>query len=64
MGQILKALDVRGLANNTLVIFTNDNDGEWLARNAPLFNQKDTLWEGGIRVPAILRWPGHLAPEK
>lgn len=60
VGQILRTLDARGLARNTLVIFTNDNGGEWLSRNAPLFHRKDTLWEGGIRVPAIFRWPGRL----
>ena len=60
VGQILQALERQGLAQNTLVIFTNDNGGEWLSRNAPLFHRKDTLWEGGIRVPAILRWPGHV----
>lgn len=60
IGQILATLDRLGLARNTLVIFTNDNGGEWLSRNAPLFHRKDTLWEGGIRVPAIIRWPGHL----
>ncbi|MGH9784798.1 MAG: sulfatase-like hydrolase/transferase, partial [Terriglobia bacterium] len=60
VGQILKALEDRGLTRNTLVIFTNDNGGEWLSRNAPLFHRKDTLWEGGVRVPAILRWPGRL----
>jgi arylsulfatase A-like enzyme len=43
-----------------LVIFTNDNGGEWLSRNAPLFHRKDTLWEGGIRVPAIFQWPARL----
>jgi arylsulfatase A-like enzyme len=60
VGQILAALDRLGLTANTLVIFTNDNGGEWLSRNAPLFHRKDTLWEGGIRVPAIFRWPGQI----
>ena len=59
VGEILATLDRLGLAANTLVIFTNDNGGEWLSSNAPLFHRKDTLWEGGIRVPLIMRWPGH-----
>jgi arylsulfatase A-like enzyme len=64
IGKILAALERQGLAKNTLVIFTNDNGGEWLSRNAPLSNRKSTLWEGGIRVPLILRWPGHLPSDK
>ena len=64
IGQILAALDRLGLARNTIVIFTNDNGGEWLSRNAPLRNRKNTLWEGGIRVPLILRWPGHVPADK
>jgi arylsulfatase A-like enzyme len=60
VGEILTALDQRGITNHTLVVFTNDNGGEWLSRNAPLFHRKATLWEGGIRVPLILRWPGEL----
>ena len=44
------------------MIFTNDNGGEWLSRNTPLFHNKWSVWEGGIRVPAILRWPGHIPP--
>ena len=62
VGEILRALDQRGLAANTIVIFTNDNGGEWLASNAPLFSRKLTVWEGGIRVPAIVRWPGRIRP--
>jgi arylsulfatase A-like enzyme len=64
VGQILQKLAALGLERNTLVIFTNDNGGEWLSRNAPLFNRKATLWEGGIRVPAIFRWPARLPAGK
>jgi arylsulfatase A-like enzyme len=60
VGAILSALERHGLTKNTLVIFTNDNGGEWLSRNAPLAHRKSTLWEGGIRVPLILRWPERL----
>jgi arylsulfatase A-like enzyme len=64
VGQVLAALDRKGLMKNTLVIFTSDNGGEWLSRNAPLSNRKSTLWEGGIRVPLILWWPGRLPAGK
>jgi len=64
VGHILATLERLGLTRNTLVIFTNDNGGEWLSSNAPLFHRKDTLWEGGIRVPAIVRWPARLPAGK
>jgi arylsulfatase A-like enzyme len=62
VGRILEVLDRLGLRQNTIVVFTNDNGGEWLSRNTPLFHHKGTAWEGGIRVPAILRWPGRIPP--
>ena len=60
IGEILAELDRRGLSRNTLVVFTSDNGGEWLSDNGPLRHRKSTLWEGGIRVPLILRWPARL----
>ena len=60
VGKILAAIEQQGLAANTLVIFTNDNGGEWLSRNTPLFNRKFSVYEGGIRVPAMMRWPGRI----
>jgi arylsulfatase A-like enzyme len=64
VGRILRALDSLGLRQNTIVIFTNDNGGEWLSRNAPFFHHKASVWEGGIRVPAIIRWPGRIPAGK
>jgi N-acetylgalactosamine-6-sulfatase len=62
VGAILQALDGRKLADDTLVIFTSDNGGTRMARNAPFSGAKSTTFEGGIRVPCIARWPGRLPP--
>jgi arylsulfatase A len=61
VGKVLDAVERNGLAKKTLVIFTNDNGGERLSDNRPFFHHKQTLFEGGIRVPALMRWPG-MAP--
>ena len=61
IGRVLEALQRarRGrIARDTLVIFTSDNGGERYSFNWPFSFQKLYLWEGGIRVPAIVRWPG------
>jgi len=64
-GEILKALEDNGLTENTLVIFTSDN-GPWLSYGGhsgeahPLREGKGTAWEGGVRVPCVMQWPGQI----
>lgn len=67
VGEITKALKKHGLEENTFVLYTSDN-GPWLnfgnhaGSVGPLREGKGTSWEGGVRVPCIIKWPGVVAP--
>ncbi|MBA8840504.1 arylsulfatase [Ochrobactrum sp. RH2CCR150] len=66
VGKLLKTLDDLGVADNTIVVYTTDNGPNrftWPdAANSPFRNEKDSNFEGAFRVPAIVRWPGHIKP--
>jgi len=62
VGRVLEALEADGIADNTVVVFTSDNGGERFADTWPFTGKKTELLEGGLRIPAIARWPGHIAP--
>jgi arylsulfatase A-like enzyme len=64
VGMVLAELEKNGILDNTLVVLSSDNGGERYSDNAPLFHHKSTLWEGGIRVPCIMRWPARLPQGK
>jgi arylsulfatase len=67
VGEILAALKKDGLDDRTLVMFCSDN-GPWLCFGdhagsaAPLLEGKGTSWDGGVREPTLMRWPGHIKP--
>src|SRR5215813_2346478 len=66
VGQLLKKLEDLGVADNTVVCFTTDNGAELLSwpdgGSTPFRSEKDTNWEGGWRIPFVMRWPGVIKP--
>src|SRR5262249_59398933 len=63
---LLDKLDELGVAENTVVVFTTDNGAEVMSwpdgGSTPFRGEKDTNWEGGWRVPCVMRWPGVIEP--
>ncbi|CAL1518742.1 arylsulfatase [Chitinophaga sp. MM2321] len=66
VGKLLKKLDDLGIADNTIVVYTTDNGAELMTwpdgGSTPFRGEKATNWEGGYRVPTIIRWPGVVKP--
>lgn len=66
VGQLLDQLDTLGIADNTIVIYTTDNGAEVFSwpdgGTTPFHGEKNTNWEGGYRIPGMIRWPGVIAP--
>ena len=71
VGQVMRALEHTGLADNTLLIVTSDNGADWKVEdkerfahraNADWRGEKADIWDGGHRIPFLARWRGHIAP--
>ena len=61
VGRVLKAIDSARIARDTIVIFTSDNGGERFSNTWPFTGKKQELLEGGLRIPALMKWPARLA---
>ncbi len=66
IGYVIKKLEDMGQLDNTILVFTTDNGAEVITfpdgGNTPFKGGKLTTWEGGMRAPAVIRWPGHIKP--
>jgi arylsulfatase len=66
VGQLLELIDRLGIADNTIVVYTTDNGAEVMSwpdgGSTPFRGEKATNWEGGFRVPCVIRWPGVIQP--
>jgi arylsulfatase len=69
IGRLMATLDELGVADNTIVVITSDNGPSWVGgvdmayfnSQGGLRGRKAQIWEGGLRVPTVVRWPGHIA---
>jgi arylsulfatase len=66
IGEVIKKLETMGQLDNTIIVFTTDNGAETITfpdgGNTPFKGGKLTTWEGGMRAPLVVRWPGHIKP--
>ena len=64
IGAVMEAVEKAGQTGNTIFVFLSDNGGSGTGGNEPLRGHKSTMWEGGLRVPFIMRWPGKVPAGK